>query len=279
MSNVLILCINLQRSPERREMMEAEARRAGIDVTFVQAIDGTALSLDMAPGYDRRGRLQHAPDLKPNEVACVLSHKAALGTFLASDAPAAVVLEDDAVLSDRFIDFVEGVASLPIAWNAVNLENRVRKQLRPAVTRFDFGIGLHASAWLSWGATGWLYSRDGAERIVHSLRHFRHAYDTHMGLFWRNGVTALCADPPVVSSRYDILSTISIPGEERVFNQKELSLRQLLSSRRERIVHEIRKEIGARITLARLKIAVARAERPGTRPRRVFPAISSNKAS
>jgi glycosyl transferase family 25 len=259
MSGVMILCINLKRSPHRREMMDAEARRAGIDLTFVQAVDGKELSLEMAPGYDGAARLQHAPHLKANEVACVLSHKAALEKFLSGGGAAAVVLEDDAVLSERFMPFVEAVIKSPIPWSAVNLENRNGKHLRPALVRFGFGVGLYASAWLSKGSTGWLYSRSGAELIVRSLSRFRHAYDTHMGFFWRHGITPLCAHPPVVSPRSDLASTISALGEPRLFQESQLSLPQFLRARRERIEHEIRKEIGARAALVRFKLALARA--------------------
>jgi glycosyl transferase, family 25 len=275
MNGAMFLCINLQRSPQRREAMEAEARRAGIDLTFVQAVDGKELSLEMAPGYDRKARLQHAPHLKSNEVACVLSHKAALEMFLSSGAPAAAVLEDDAVLSDQFVPFVEAVVKSPLAWSAVNLENRNGKPLYPAVVRFGFGVGLHASAWLSKGTAGWLYSRTGAERIVRSLSRFRHAYDTHMGFFWRHGITPLCAHPPVVSSREDSPSTISALGEPRLFSEKQLSLQQFLRARRERIEHEIRKEIGARAALVRLKLALARAGYTGNSEEQPSPSYRS----
>ena len=257
MGGALILCINLQRSPDRRAIMEAEARKAGVNVTFVQAIDGRELTLDKAPGYDRCGRLKQAPDLKPNEVACVLSHKLALEAFLESDAPAAVILEDDAVLSDRFSQFVNSMMKLPIPWNAVNLENRNRKPLRPALFKFDFGVSLHVSAWSSSGSTGRLYSREGAERVLNSLWHFRHPYDTHLGFFWRHGLSPLCSHPPVVSSRPEIPSTISQPGEKRLFEEKDLSTAQFLRARRERIEHEIRKEAGARLELLRMKAALA----------------------
>jgi len=261
-SEIIFLAINLQRSPDRRAFMQAEAERAGVELSFVQAVDGMDLNLDEAAGYDREGRLRHAPDLKPNEVACVLSHKAALETFLASGASAAVVLEDDAVLSDRLAPFVEAMVRLPIDWNAVNLENRNRKPLRPALITFDFGVAVHASAWLSKGSAGWLYSRDGAERVLRSLRSFRHAYDTHIGFFWRYGITALCVYPPLVGLSGVTSSTISTPDQPaRNFALNELTFPQLLRARRERIEHEFRKEIEARLTFIRLRVALARAGR------------------
>jgi glycosyl transferase family 25 len=242
--------------------MQVEAERAGIKLSFVQAVDGRSLNLDEVPGYDREGRLRHAPDLKPNEVACVLSHKAALETFLASGAKAAVVLEDDAVLSDCLAPFVEAMVRLPIAWNAVNLENWNHKPLRPALITFDFGVGLHASAWLSAGAAGWLYSRDGAARILCSLQSFRHAYDTHIGFFWRHGISALCVHPPLVRQAGVTPSTIATPDQPvRTVPLEELTFTQFLRTRRERLEHEFRKEIEARLTFIRLKIALARSGR------------------
>jgi len=178
---------------------------------------------------------------------------------LASGARAAVVLEDDAVLSNRLAPFAEAMVRLPIAWNAVNLENRNRKPLRPALITFNCGVALHASAWLSKGSAGWLYSRDGAERVLHSLRSFRHAYDTHMGFFWRYGITPFCAHPHLIGQASGTASTIATPDQPwRNFAQKELTFGQFLRARRERIEHEFRKEIEARLTLIRLKMNLAR---------------------
>ncbi len=247
--------------------MEAEAARAGIEITFVQAIDGRELSLEAAAGYDRKRRLKYAPDLEPNQVACALSHKAALTVFLANDAEAAVILEDDAVLSDHFLDFVKAVTNLPIKWNAVNLENRNKKPLRPAVITFDFGVGLHTSGWLSKGSAGWLYSRQGAALALRSLSSFRHSYDTHIGFFWRHGMTPLCAYPPVIGWSTATPSTISVAGHgKQQFTQKDLSWAQFLRWRRERIEHEVRKEIQARIALVQLRMALARTPDAGTGP-------------
>jgi hypothetical protein len=168
-------------------------------------------------------------------------------------------MEDDAVFfGGRCLDFVKAVVDLPIRWNAVNLENRNRKPLRPVIANFDFGVGLHASGWLSKGSGGWLYSRQGAEAALRSLRSFRHGCDTHAGFSWRHGLPPLCADPPVIGQSGATPSTISVPGHARqVWGQKDLSWAQFLKCRRERVEHEIRKEIGARIALVRLKLALA----------------------
>jgi glycosyl transferase, family 25 len=247
--NVIFLCINLDRSPERRAAMEAEAGRVSIALEFVQAIDGKELRLDTVPGYDRAGRLRRAPDLKQAEVACVLSHKKALKRFLTTDAKAAIILEDDAILSDKLAGFATAAGSLPFAWDAINLENRNRKPIPSALAKFDSGIGLYASAWLSRGSAGWMYSRRGAKHVLDSLENFRHAYDTHMGFFWRYGIVALCTDPPLVHQG----GTASVIGGGRAFSERDLTIGQFLRARKERIEHELRKQISAYMNIVRVK--------------------------
>lgn len=245
----MFLCINLDRAPERRAAMLAEAQRIDIELQFVQAVDGRNLDLDEAKGYDREGRLRYAPDLRPNEVACVLSHRKALETFLASNASIAVILEDDAVLSEQLPSFVDEAKALPLAWDAINLERRKGKPLPAPLAKFDSGIALHASPFLSSGAAGWMYSRQGANKIVDSLDSFRHGYDEHLGFFWRHRFVVMCVCPSLVQQG-NAPSTI---GPRRLFRSKDLTARQWLRARGERIEHSIRKRIGAHMLARQLQ--------------------------
>jgi GR25 family glycosyltransferase involved in LPS biosynthesis len=229
--------------------MEAEAQRIGIALSFVQAIDGAGIDLDAAFGYDRKGRLRYAPDLKPEEVACVLSHQKALQTFLASAAEVAVILEDDARLSERLPVFARAAKNLPMEWDAIKLEIRKEKPLQRSLARIG-DINLHATAFLSAGSTGWMYSRQGAGKVLQSLRHFRHAYDTHLGFFWRYGLVALCVDRPLIWES-GLPSTIR---PVRAVHTKKLTVAQWLCTRFERIEHSFRKRIEARMLARRFRI-------------------------
>jgi glycosyl transferase, family 25 len=235
----LYFCINLKRAPERRNSIENEAEKVGIDVIFIDAIDGNGIDPKDQLEYNRADRLRFDQDMLPNEVACVLSHKCALETFLASGASAAVVLEDDAIISPELRSFVEASLDLAFEWDAINLENRSKKEIWPAIAKLG-ETRVHASAWLSNGTTGWLYSRNGARKVLSSLGSFRHAYDTHLGFFWRHGLTAFCVTPPLVRERNDC-STIGL----RTPKKRDVSFSQLLNSRAERIEHEFRKQIEA----------------------------------
>lgn len=237
MVEILFLCINLERSTERRAKMEAGAYKAGFPISFIKAVDAKDIGFD-APGYDRENRLRHAPDLKLGEIACVLSHKRALETFLASSAKFAVILEDDAIFAEGFLKFVESATKLPIPWHAINLENRNKRQIWPAIAPC-----LYASGTLSSGSAAWLYSREGAATVLASLQSFRHAIDTHLGFFWRHRLTALCAYPMLVTQDTSNTSTHHVLARSVI--ERELSYPQFIRWRLERIEHSVRKRIAA----------------------------------
>jgi glycosyl transferase, family 25 len=249
---IAYLCVNLARAPERKAFMQAQADEFGIELEFIDAVDGQTIDIAEVADYAHEERLKYAPDLKPNQVACVLSHKMALRQFLESDADAAVVLEDDAVFGANLVAFVSAAASLPFEWDAINLENRNGKPLQLALAHLP-GSSVCASAWLSKGSTAYLYSRKGADRVEESLTSFRHGFDTHLGHFWKYDLVCLCAHPALVTQA-DMPTTI---GNAR-FREADLTWRQFVRSRLERIRGDFSKEIYARVMLARLQLGLYR---------------------
>jgi|AntAceMinimDraft_5_1070358.scaffolds.fasta_scaffold90945_2 glycosyl transferase family 25 len=95
MDNVPIFYVNLERSRERRERMEAMFREWKLDrYTRVEAFDGAALVGDPQ-------RLAYTVSLPPNhgmnpgELGCTLSHLRVAEMVLASGHAYALVMEDD----------------------------------------------------------------------------------------------------------------------------------------------------------------------------------------
>jgi hypothetical protein len=143
--------------------------------------------------------------------------------------------------------FAMSALRLPMAWDAIHLESRKGKPIRPALAMCGNGIGVYACAWMSAGAAGWMYSRAGAARVIKSFEHFRHAIDTHLGFFWRHGLLALRADPPLVRQS----DAPSVTGN-RPFSERDLTASQWIKWRAERIEHECRKWFAAYLILARI---------------------------
>lgn len=105
-----IYCINLERSPERREKARAEFEREGLDVEFFRASDGK----------------HEAPEeglfITKSEWGCAESHIRVWKDIIYNGYETALVFEDDVVLAPDFVSKLNQVMSdLPPDWDFVNI--------------------------------------------------------------------------------------------------------------------------------------------------------------
>ena len=170
-----IYYINVAAHRERCDFMDGQFRALGLAAERVDAITPAGLSAaDLETSCNpRRGNW-----LTPMELCCSLSHVAALKAFLASDAPHALVLEDDAVLSTRLPRFLAHFESEPLGIDLLRLETRhenlrLLPDDRPEIEGVRF-YTLHS--WAS-GSAGYIVSRGAAQRIAESRMTRLHASD------------------------------------------------------------------------------------------------------
>jgi glycosyl transferase family 25 len=118
--------INLDRSPERLELMDARLKALGITYKRIRAVDGR----DLPPLAGSR--------LSATERGCLLSHIAVWNTIAAGDEPCALVLEDDVLLSPHLPALVHNPTWVPADAALVKLETTNKTILvdaTPAATR------------------------------------------------------------------------------------------------------------------------------------------------
>lgn len=137
-----IYVISLPCSVKRRQSIEANLRQLKLNYEVIPAIDGTNLSveqqtlvktedqvyLEMAGGR----QLMVEDKLSPPEVGCALSHLQVYQRILDSNEPYACVLEDDCLLTPKFLEAMQGLEQLPDDWDIVN---------------FSYHIGLRNWCW------------------------------------------------------------------------------------------------------------------------------------
>jgi glycosyltransferase involved in cell wall biosynthesis len=99
-----IYCINLERRPDRRAYMQAEADRMNMDITFINAIDGK----DWKP----KGMLNGG------QLACIESHKEVWKQAIKDNVQRFLVLEDDVLFHKDLQNF--DFETLP-EWNMLYL--------------------------------------------------------------------------------------------------------------------------------------------------------------
>ena len=105
--------INLERSTDRRQHVEAELAKVGLDYEIVRAVDGRQLDLS-GPQVARPGDPgQSCSELwakdwsLPGLAACSLSHLLVFERIVASGADEALVLEDDITLAPDLASLIE----------------------------------------------------------------------------------------------------------------------------------------------------------------------------
>ena len=181
--SVLYLAINLPRAAERRESLTRQAERLGIRIDMVPAVAGTELPEDTTTcGYDKITRRKaFSNDLLPNEIACALSHRKALRTFLDSGADYAVVLEDDALLSENFNEGLHELFHHLSGWQVAKLFT-ADGRLFPLLPQKTGGcIEPVFPKKLPWVAVGYLYSRAAAQTVYEKLGRFWLPADAQIG--------------------------------------------------------------------------------------------------
>jgi glycosyl transferase family 25 len=159
-----VLVVSLPGSARRRRIAQRLAAWNG-HWSFLDAVDGASLSPEaLARSYDESATIRrYGRPLSPGEIGCALSHRLAYQTILSRGLDSAIVLEDDAILSDDLTDFP--FASLPAQFDVVNLFGRsglVRRRAERQLGRY----ALHRAAGKIYGTVGYVVSRKGAERLL-----------------------------------------------------------------------------------------------------------------
>lgn len=162
-----VFVINLDRRPDRWAAMSAQLDRLGIEATRVAGIDGRLL-VD-------QDRWEHGNDNQPDRIvgigdeACTLSHYKALSAFLMTDAPAALILEDDTELSPDTPGLLSDMDWWPSQLSGlVKIEAtfELRRLLGQPIGRTSSGRVLRELYRWNGGAGAYMVNREAARTIL-----------------------------------------------------------------------------------------------------------------
>ena len=205
--SITYLCINLPQAEERRKSILAQAERLGVNIQLVEAVAGKDLPAEV-PEYDRKRRKKlFTKDLSANEIACTLSHKKALRTFLESEAEYAVIMEDDAVLSENFNAGIRELVDHLHGWEAAKLfteDNSILYPLGAATADARAAVAPVVSVFpkkISWVSVGWLYTRRGAEALLEGLSSFYFPTDVEIAkVLCRKNIPTIGVTPSLITT-------------------------------------------------------------------------------
>lgn len=191
-----IFYINLARDTERRQRLETELARQGLQGTRFEAVwwaDLSAAEQQQLYSAELNQRQYHAT-LVNGEKGCYASHLRLWQQLLASGAPAMVVLEDDVGLKDGFAALLEAISQRPQPWDMVKLIGRehdtfrARAPLAPGVEWVDYQRIPSMTA-------GYAISRAGAQKLCQSRLPFGRPIDVDLRYWWENDLAVLGVSP------------------------------------------------------------------------------------
>ena len=239
--NCPVFIINLVRSPDRRQHMEAELQRVGItDYTFVNAIDGNDLKPEVIAAHQEKiiqhynlpllkdhnyriyrdlyalaTKMQKDLNIRTNlfykvnkyELACSLSHLKCYQLFLARGAEAALILEDDAVLSTDLPKVIDHIDQFSPNWQvayASEVPFRVETNVHTRKKVYK-GYTMGQACGPISGTVAYFISREGANYWLHTRNLLGGDYPS---------IEAFCADLPNKKDPLAMLLLMHYPVDE-----------------------------------------------------------------
>lgn len=191
-----IFYINLARDTQRRQKLEAELARQGLQGTRFDAVWWADLGPDeqnQLYSAELNARQFHAT-LVNGEKGCYTSHIRLWQQLLASGAPAMVVLEDDVGLKDGFATLIEAIGQHPQPWDMVKLIGRERDTFRGRSPLMQ-GVELVDYQRVPSLTAGYVISRQGAQKLCQSRLPFGRPIDVDLRYWWENDLAVLGVAP------------------------------------------------------------------------------------
>lgn len=191
--------INMDSATERMAHMDAELARVQIPYIRQPGVVGTELPYPNENFSDWSYKYLHGRRWAPRELGCYLSHIQCLRNFLETDAPYALILEDDVRLDDNIKDILARAIQHAPDWNMLRLSSVNHGKWWPVRK-----LGTHSLAVCltrEKGAGGYMVDRKAAACMVKKLLPMRLAWDIAFDLEWLLGFKTLGVYPLPVQQK------------------------------------------------------------------------------
>jgi len=208
-ADIGIWLINLPRDTGRLARMEAQLSAIGLDYKVFHAIDGRAEEQRLLERADRDAYARNmGMPLLPGKLGVYASHLAVWDELIGSSHKAALILEDDVVFHDDFLEALDVALAAANLWDLVRF-NCIRAKL--PVMQAQLGLyRLNAYVGPFTGNAAYLIHRDVASRLAPRLWPQTRALDHELNRFFLHDYRQLGLQP--WSSHPDDGGTSTITG-------------------------------------------------------------------
>lgn len=204
-----IWLINLDRDKDRLAAMESQLDAMGLPYTRFAAIYGKDHVEELSKRADARAYARNmGSPILPGKMGCYASHIAVWEAFLASDHKVALILEDDVVFHDDFLESLDLALAGAAHWDTVRF-NCIRAKMPVSQGRLG-RYSLNAYIGPFTGNATNLLKTDVARRILPNLWPQTRAFDHELNRFFRHDFRQFGLEP--FSSHVDDGNVSSITG-------------------------------------------------------------------
>ncbi len=204
-----IWLINLDRDEDRLSKMQKQLDSMGLSFQRFPAIYGKDHVETLSKRADQTAYSRNmGSKILPGKMGCYASHVAVWEAFVASDDKVALILEDDVVFHDDFLESVDTALAGAAHWDTVRF-NCVRAKL--PVSQGKLGrYTLNAYIGPFTGNAAYLLKKDAAKRILPNLWPQTRAFDHELNRFFKHDFRQCGLEP--FSSHVDDENVSSITG-------------------------------------------------------------------
>ena len=206
-----VYIISLADQDLRRSQMQEKMKHLGLDYEFLDAVDGRGQDVKQHPNYNGRARrLRAGRDLEGAEIGCFMSHKKAIEKMLSDGHEAAVILEDDVILTDYFPKAIEELLKIQNKWELVRFlgSPKVARLTQRKVAPLTDDHFLTRLKTTPSGAHAYLINKSGAEKLLKYMQKNVYPIDVLMGRSWQTGIEMLTIQPGIAVHDEEMESAI-----------------------------------------------------------------------
>ena len=222
--------ISLPHARTRRARIAQRFAEVDLPFTFMDGIDARDLSVAHKAQLDTRYRRSRGlRPVSPGELACWLSHRAALRVLVAGNETMAAIFEDDGLPLPGLPEVLRALEERAGSFDAVVLGRRQPwKPLVDPVALGDRKMG--RIRYNEWGAEGYVITRAAAGFLLARMPRMRFPYDMDLCHVWVNRLNLFFLDEPVVHHEDDY-SYIDAAGPRSRYANRRFGIARIKSLR------------------------------------------------
>lgn len=206
-SILAVYLINMANAQQRNQAMVEKLLGIGLTAERVEAVDGRALTFPIPEFSELSYKLMHGRRTCPPEIGCYLSHVECARRLLRSEAEFALILEDDVVFKQGFMESVEAAIDHRNDWDILRLST-VSHGKKHAFRKLTTDRSLSIALTREKGSGAYIVNRKAAKWITEKLVPMRLAYDIAYDLEYLAGLKSAFIYPLCASQDADNTSSI-----------------------------------------------------------------------